>query len=196
MSRDVVYALSVLSGGIFFLGFVPYIRAILRGEAKPAKASWLIWASLDTVTLAGMYASNTVNGQIVAATCGSWIIVFLALKQGVSGWSRLDKACLAGAALGIALWIAFSSPLLAILVSMSVVFLGSFPTFKSVWDDPGRENLLTWSCFLTSCIFSLLAVPQWSLANAAQPVVFFATNSIVVLLLLVRRHQAALQSSK
>lgn len=74
--------LSVVAGLLFLAGFVPYIIAIVRGETKPAKASWVIWASLDTITLLGMYAENAVNGQIVGAMLGAWVVVVLAIKFG------------------------------------------------------------------------------------------------------------------
>src|SRR5581483_6426724 len=67
--------LSVLAGILFIVGFVPYIRAIVRKETKPAKASWIIWASLDSITIAGMYAKDAVNGQIVGACLGAWVVV-------------------------------------------------------------------------------------------------------------------------
>lgn len=180
---------SILSGIIFLAGFFPYIRAVLRGRAKPSKSSWIIWASLDTVALAGMCVSHTLNGQILAATCGSWMVVILALKHGIPGWSKLDKTCLVGALLGILLWIIFANPVLAILASMSVVFLGSMPTFRSVWEDPDRENLAAWVCYWISCIFSFLAIPRWTLAAAAQPMVFFAMDTIVLALLLRPKKQ-------
>lgn len=61
--------LSVVSGILFVTAFFPYIRAILAGKTKPAKASWIIWESLDCITLAGMYAKDAINGQIVGAVC-------------------------------------------------------------------------------------------------------------------------------
>lgn len=63
--------LSLLAGVLFVAGFVPYIRAIVRGQTKPAKASWIIWATLDTITIAGMYAKDAVNGQILGAVLGA-----------------------------------------------------------------------------------------------------------------------------
>ena len=180
---------SMLSGGVFLLGFFPYIWAVVHGKASPSKSSWIIWATLNTVMLAGMYASDTTNGQILAAAVGAWIVVFLALKRGTSVWSMLDKACLLGAVLGIVLWVTFASPVLAILSSAGVVFLGSIPTFKSAWEDPSRESLAAWSCYWISCIISLMEVSQWTLANATQPVVFFVMDSIVMFLLLRPRKQ-------
>src|SRR3990167_1688847 len=101
---------SIIAGVLFVTGFVPYIWAIFSGKTKPAKASWIIWGSLDSITLAGMVAKDAVNGQIIGAVMGVWIVVFLTLKYGTAGWTKLDKFCLAGAVLGIMLWQIFSSP--------------------------------------------------------------------------------------
>ncbi|MBI4992462.1 MAG: hypothetical protein HZB99_04575 [Candidatus Harrisonbacteria bacterium] len=181
-------ALSAVAGLLFIAAFVPYIRAILLGETKPAKSSWLIWASLDTITLAGMYAKDTVNGQILGAVIGAWVVVALALKYGTPGWTKLDKFCLAGAVLGIVLWQAFSNPVLGIMTSLSVVFLGSIPTFMSAWTDPSREDKLAWTIFWVSCVCAVIAIPQWTLADAAQPVTFFAIETIMMYILYVRPH--------
>ena len=76
---------SIVAGILFFVAFAPYIRAIVR-KSKAGKSILDIWASLDTITLAGMFAKHAVNGQIVRAILGAWIIVFLALKYGIPGF--------------------------------------------------------------------------------------------------------------
>lgn len=178
--------LSIIAGVLFIVAFVPYIRAILRGEAKPVKTSWLIWATLDSITIAGMYAEGTVNGQILGAVLGAWTVAVLALKYGTPGWTKLDKFCLVGAVLGIVLWQMFSNPVLGIITSLSVVFLGSIPTFSSAWKDPSREDRTAWTIFWLSCVPAVGAVPQWTLADAAQPVTFFAIESIMMYILYFR----------
>jgi len=183
--------LSVIAGLLFVAGFVPYIRAILRKETKPAKASWIIWASLDTITIAGMYAKESVNGQILGAIAGAWVIVALALKFGTPGWTKIDKFCLGGAVLGIALWQVFSNPVLGIMTSLSVVFLGSIPTFTSAWKDPSRENKLAWTIFWISCVCAVIAIPQWTMADAAQPLTFFAIETIMMYILFIRPRSQA-----
>lgn len=177
---------SVIAGLLAIAGFVPYIRAILRGETKPAKASWIIWAGLDTITIAGMYAKDALNGQIIGAVIGTWAVAVLVLKYGTPGWTRLDKFCLTGAALGIALWLLFGSPTLGIIISLGVIFIGSIPTFASAWKDPSRENKLTWAIFWVSCVFAGLAIPKWTLADAATPITFFTIETIMMYILYVR----------
>jgi len=183
--------LSILAGLLFVAAFVPYIRAILRKETKPAKASWLIWASLDTITLAGMFFKDTVNGQILGAVLGAWVVAVLALKYGTPGWTKLDKACLVGAVLGIVLWQVFNDPVFGIVTSLSVVFLGSIPTFTSAWKDPSRENKLAWTIFWVSCVCAVIAIPHRTLADAAQPITFFAIETIMMYILFVRPRSLA-----
>lgn len=175
--------LSALSGVLFLIGFVPYVLAIIRGHTKPAKMSWIIWGSLDFITLAGMYASHTVNGQILGACIGVLVVIAFALKYGVPGWSKLDKFCLGGAILGIALWQTFDSPVLGIITSAAVAFVGSIPTFVSAWNDPGREDKLAWTIFWISCVCAMFAIPQWTLADAVQPAMFFTIESIMMFIL-------------
>lgn len=177
---------SIVAGLLFLAAFVPYIRAIVRGDTKPAKASWIIWATLDSITIAGMFAKHTVNGQILGAVLGAWTVAFLAIKHGKPGWTKLDKFCLGGAVLGIVLWQVFSNPVLGIMTSLSVVFLGSFPTFASAWHNPAQEDRTAWTIFWLSCVAAMLAIPAWTLADAAQPITFTVIESTMVYILFLK----------
>ena len=177
------YIFSFIAGALYIVGFIPYIRAILHKQIKPAKTSWIIWASLDTITIAGMYAKDSINGQIIGAITGAWIVVIFVLKFGTPGWSKLDIFCLSGAIIGVTLWQLFDNPMFGIIISLVIVFLGSVPTFVSAWKNPSHEDKLTWTIFWFSCIFAMIAIPQWTLADAAQPLTFFIIESIMIYLL-------------
>ncbi len=178
--------LSFIAGLLVLVAFVPYILAILQKTTKPAKASWVIWGVLDTVTFAGMYAKGTVNGQIIGAVIGVWIVVVLAIMHGTPGWTKLDKLCLVGAAFAIVLWVVFKEANFGIGVAQVALFIGALPTFQSAWEDPARENKLAWTLFWLSCFCAVIAIPRWTFADAAQPITFFVIESIVVTILLVR----------
>lgn len=183
---DIKNVLSIVGGLVMVAGFVPYIKAIFRGTAKPSKASWLIWAILDSITLAAMYTEGATNGQIIGSVACAWVVTALSLRYGIPGWSKLDKFCLASAAIGITLWQALSSPLLALGISLTVVFLGSIPTFVSAWKDPSREDKLAWALFWVSCVLSVMAVPNWTMADVAQPMTFLVIESIMMYILFLR----------
>lgn len=172
-----------LSGLVFFTAFVPYIRAILKKETQPAKESWLIWASLDSITLAGMVAATTLNGQIIGAVVGAWAIAILSFRYGKKGWNRLDVFCIVGAITGIGLWWWYENPVLGIVVSNVIVFIAAFPTFKTAWKEPEKEDLVAWTMYFISCVLALFAIPAFTLGDIAQPLTFFVIESVMMILL-------------
>jgi len=186
-----VETVNVVAGIVFCTGFIPYALAILGRDvrfrkiepAKPAKMSWIIWASLDSITLVGMYFKHTVNGQILGAVLGAWMIVALAVKFGTSGWTKLDKWCLSGAIIGIVLWKVSGEANFGIVMCNLIVFLASFPTFKSAWNNPANEDKLAWTIFWISCVLAVIAIPQWTLEDAMQPVTFFVVETIMMYIL-------------
>jgi hypothetical protein len=186
--------LSLISGVIFFLALIPYALAIVGRDWQwrkvkpiaPSTTSWIIWGSLDFITLAGMYVENAVNGQIIGACIGVTVVIGLVLKYGTPGWTRLDKFTLAGAVLGILLWKLFDSPVLGIITSNIVGFAGSIPTFVSAWRKPENENGLAWTMLWVSCVLAVIAIPHWTLADAAQPLTFFVIETIMMGILFIR----------
>jgi len=177
---------SIIAGILFLVGFIPYIRAILKRVAQPSKASWIIWTALDLVVIAGMWSKHSLNGQILGAFTGSVVTVVLALKYGKPGWTWLDKLCLVGGALGIVLWKVFDDANFGIVVSMAIVMLGTIPTIVSAWKNPANEDRTAWTFFFVSCLFALSAIPAWTLADALQPLVYFMGESIMMFILYYR----------
>lgn len=136
----------------------------------------------------GMYFENSLNGQIIGATLGVWVVVIFALKYGTSGWTGLDKFCLGCAFVGIVLWQVFSNPIIGIIMSLIVGIIGSIPTFVSAWKDPSKEDKVAWTLFWISCIFTTVAIPMYDMANAAQPLSYLAIECTMMYLLFIRSH--------
>jgi hypothetical protein len=168
------------------LGFVPYIRAVLRKEAQPQKSSWAAWGILNGITLAGMYVKGAATVQMGAITLGSWIVLALSFKYGKPGWSKLDKLCLGGAVLAIVLWKWFNDSDFGIIVSLVGLFVSGLPTWESAWKTPWKENRTAWILFAFSSLFALLMVRKFTMASAAQPIEFLLNQTVMVILLLTR----------
>jgi len=191
---------NVLAGFVFVLAFVPYIIATVRKDTdeSPIWTTWLIWATLDSITLTGVYQEKAVdhltvidtlgavNGSLLGAVVGAWIVTVLSVIYGKSRWTLLEKFCLAGAGLGIYLLFVLDNPTIAIAVSLSVVFIGSIPTINSARKDPTKENKLAWTMYWVACICGLIAIPAMTVEDAAQPITFFAVESIMMYTLFVR----------
>ncbi len=184
-------AFAALSGILFLVAYIPYIRGVLNGSKHPMKSSWFIWALLDSITFFGMLVQHAVNPQIAASVLGCWTVFLLTLKYGKPGLNRLDIACLAGAALGIGLWIAFDSPRLGLMMSLAVTFLGSLPTFASAWKDARDESRPAWILFGLSSISATAAIPARTFKDAGQPIVFLLISVVMVAILFAPHRQRA-----
>lgn len=203
---SIKHILGLSSGVLGILAFFPYIATILKGRTKPAKASWLIFAGLDVIVLAGMLAKGSANPQMIGVTFGALIVAVLALRNGAKGWNNRDKFCLAGSVAVIAVWLALSNVKLpgnldafsvGLGLSLLVGFIGSIPTFVASYETPEFENRLSWTMFWCSSLLATVSVPVWTFAHYAQPVVFLLNHSIIVGFLWTRpRRSAALATEK
>lgn len=189
---------SVIAGILFALAFLPYILAIFgrgisfkkkriisREKTKPQKSTWIIWATLDSIILIGMLSKRAINGQIVAAVICAWLVARLAVKHGKPGWSRLDKFCISGAVFGIILSLIFGDAIPGITASCLVLFIGSFPTFVSAWRKPSDEDKTAWTMYWISCVFAMMAIPKSTFQDIAQPITFFAIETIMMYILYI-----------
>lgn len=180
-------ALSVLAGLLFLAAFVPYIQAIIKGQTKPAKTSWLIWATLDTIILFSLVSKHALNGQILGAVAGAWIVTYLAFRFGRAGWQKLDVFCLAGSVLGLILWAVTRQPVVALSISVVILLIGAVPTIVNAWRNPSRENKLAWTLYWLSCVCAILAIKEWTFVNAAQQVAFTIIDTIMITILIFKK---------
>ncbi len=167
-------------------GYVPYIVSILKGVTVPSKASWLIWACMDSILLYGMIMRHAVNGQILGTVFVIWVVVVLSLGYGRPGWTLTDKVCLVASAISLILVLRNPTWSIALLSLMS--FVGAIPTFRSAWDDPSKEDKLTWIFFWISCVLTIISVPIWDVSSGAQPISFFIVQTTMVCILLFRKN--------
>ena len=187
-----------LAGLLYAIGFVPYILSIwwtrelpagAIGKTVPEKASWTVWAIIDTILFFGMLARNSVNGQIIAASIGIWATVIFAMKFGRPGWKPRDKWCLSISLFGLILWQLFSNPEIGILVGLAAGCIAAWPTFEEAWKHPGSEPFLSklgWITFAVGSVVALFAVPKWDIANAAIPIVFALIDIPATLIICLR----------
>lgn len=184
MTLKVIF--SVISGLIFIFAFIPYIQAILRRDAVPRKATWLVWAVGDIIVLTGMLSKHTVSGLMIGATLGATIVFLLSLKYGEKGWGVRDKVCLFLSGLAITLWIDFNNSNLGIALSLVGLAIAAWPTYCSAWQKPENEDSRAWILFNVSNVFGILAIPSLTFANIAPPLAFVAIDVPMLFLLFVR----------
>lgn len=180
--------LGELAGMISLLAYCVYIFAMLKGKARPNRATWWIWSVVGCILAASYYFSGAraTMWVPVSNTVGPLIIALISLKYGEGGWSVFDRRCLAGAAFGLVLWWIFSSALLALLANLFIDFMGALPTIRKTYFDPSGENRLGWMLFLTANTLNLVAVNSWNLAIVIYPTYLFLLSGTIMTMILLR----------
>lgn len=168
-----------------FVGLIPYIRSILRGETKPNRASWFIWLIINCSLVASYHSSGatTTIWLNLAYVITTSTIFILSLKYGVGGYTKLDISCLVGAGAGLYLWWLTKNPLTALYLNVFVDALGFIPTIKKAYLQPKTENKLSWNISTLSNALNVTALTSWQFKIALFPVYNFIFNAIVALLL-------------
>jgi hypothetical protein len=188
--------LSWLGCLIMCLGYIPYWITIIRKErpgrkkTTPTISSWVIWAALDTVLIVSMISEGTLTGQMIGATVGSTLTLFITLRYGEMKWKKFDLYCLAGGGIGILFWVLLNDPAACIIINLIVVSAAGLRTMISAWGDPYSENLPGWTLWFLACLPALAAemiAPHWGWMDIAQPATFLATESTMVIILILRR---------
>jgi hypothetical protein len=190
--------IGVIAGFLSFLCFVPYIITIFQRKTRPNRASWWIWATNGLILSASYYsagASNTI-WALICAVIAQFIIALLSLKYGEGGWNRFDRVCMFGAGTSLLLWWQFSSPVIAIILTIIIDFFGALPTLKKSYYEPEKEDLLTWILYVIASLLNILAIENWSFTILIPPLYVFFINTTIVTLLLRSRVQMQLNYYK
>jgi hypothetical protein len=187
--NDLKALFGIIAGVISVVCFIPYIITTIKGTTRPNIATWSTWLILSVVISASYYSAGAINTLWVplCSVIGQSIIVFLALKRGEGGWNKFDKLCLFFVGVSLAFWWHFNSPMIALVMSLIVDFFGILPTIKKSYAEPESENLLTWSLYLLTSMFLILAIETWSFALASFPIYMFVINLTIVSLLLRKK---------
>ncbi len=180
-----------LLGGVFSLmGYVPYARSIIKGEAEPERARWLIIALSNMLILLSYFVlgARTTIWVPAAYALGTSIIAVLSLVYGRSGWGLIEKYALVIAIIGAIRWVLFDNVFLALILTMTVGFLSYAKVFRNLISDNGqpseREDVVEWSMFFLGSVLNLIAVSSWSYQIATLPILIFIMNGAVLAVVL------------
>jgi pimeloyl-ACP methyl ester carboxylesterase len=180
--------IGMTSGAVALASFVPYIRSILRGQTRPNRASWIIWAFAEIITTATYAASGAGDTLWIAAgySLGTVTVASLSLRYGEGGASPIDVMCLMGASIALIPWLVLDQAELALYMIIFVDVLAVFPTLKKAITDPDSEDKTYWSLSFLAAVINLFAINRWAPEIAAFPIYCFLGAGAIVLALYSR----------
>ena len=181
-----------LLGALLAIGsVVPYLIDIIKRKTRPNIVSWITWTILTAIATAAAFAAHEPRSAILtlATSLGTLSVVLLGLKYGIAKFTLFDGICQTAAIIGLILWFVFNSPLIALVASLGVDFIGLLPTLRHSWLKPGEETWQAFGIAFFASAFTIASIKTFTVTGLLFPVYLtLADGSLALMLIYRRRH--------
>lgn len=190
MNSEIKLLFSLVAIALTFIAFVPYIAAIIKGNARPHVFSWVIWGMTTTIVF---FAQREAHGGIGAWPIGisgsiTIVIAMLAFNQRADiSITALDWLFFIVALASLCFWYFTDEPLWTVILLTTVDLLGFGPTIRKAYHQPYQESLSFFSMFMLRNICALLALEQYSVTTALFPAAVAAACVLLLGMIVYRR---------
>lgn len=175
-----------IAGMLALGGYIPYIIAILRGQTKPNRATWLIWTIVGGLLAVSYIAAGENSKSIwlpIGYFVGPFFTALLSIRYGYSAWSKLDSICVLLALLSLIPWLLTHNPITTLAINVFIDLLGAVPTLVKTYREPETEDLTAWFIFFVANTLQLFAIETWNLTALYPLYLFFLAGSLTILIL-------------
>lgn len=186
--------LSAVAIALTFAAFVPYIRAIVRGAARPHVFSWVIWGTTTFVVFLAQLEGKGGVGAWPVGISGSITILIACLayvKRADIKITTTDWLFFVAAVSSLPLWYLTSDPMWAVVILTIVDVLGFGPTVRKAYSFPHSESLLFFALFAARNILVVMALENYSVTTVLFPAVIAAACVSLTAVVTVRRRALA-----
>jgi len=184
--------LGLVATFLVLVGYIPYLRDIIKGKTKPHIYSWFLWSFVTLIAFALQISGGAGSGAFVtlaaAIMCIAVIVLGFVYKARVE-IVKTDTVFLVLAFIALGMWLIAKQPVLSTILTALIEMLGFAPTIRKTWNRPYSETLSFY--YLNSFRFGLavIALQRYSIITALYPAVWLIANSLFALMLNLRRRQ-------
>lgn len=171
--------------GLF--GSFCYLIATIKGQAKPNKITWFIWALAPLIAFAAQIKQGIglVSLMTLAAGIGPLLIFTSSFFSPKAFWkiTKFDLLCGIFSFVGLILWGITKEANLAIIFSIISDGLAATPTVVKSYQFPETENDQSYLFGMLGAIMTLFTIKQWNFATSAFPL-YIALVCLLIFLLI------------
>jgi len=187
---DIKIALGTLAVVIGLLGYVFYIRGILKGEVKPHAFTWSVWGILTSIAFVAQVIDGGGPGAWV--TGATAFMSFIFAMVGLGATSRIyikknDWILFVFTLLAIPVWFVTENPLWAVIIITIIDAVAFAPTFRKAFHHPETENVWTYLFSGTKFVFGIVALESLTLTTILYPASLVLANGAFVAMVLWRK---------
>lgn len=184
---EILGALAVVIG---LLGYVFYIRGIIKGEVKPHAFTWFVWGLLTSIGFFAQVVDGGGPGTWVTGMTALMSFGFASVGLGASSRVYIEKAdwmFFIFALITIPVWYFTGSPLWSVIIITVVDAVAFAPTFRKAYFHPQTENVYTYLLSGIKFIFGIAALGALTWTTVLYPASLVIANGLFVAMVFYRR---------
>jgi len=184
--KTIIGAITVVLGVV---GYIPYLRNVLKGTTKPHVYTWFVWGSMTLIIFALQISDNAGPGAWVTLVTAilSLTIFALGIRQGDKDITKSDTLSFVAAIFALGLWLFAEQPVATTVLLVTVGMFGFIPTIRKSWNKPYTETISTYAINSFRQGLSFFALTNYSILTWLFPITWSIANGLFVLFLIIRR---------
>lgn len=172
---------------IAFLGGLKYLIETIKGNAKPNKVTWFLWALAPLIAFAAELKQGVgIQAWMTFIVGFNPLLVFVASffnKKAYWKLTRFDLICGSFALVGIILWYITKIGNIAIVFSILADGLAALPTIVKSYRYPETEDYFIYLGSAINAGLALLTITVWNFANFGFPLYILIVCLILFVLI-------------
>lgn len=176
--------LVIVGAALSLIACFSYIRSMFRGEAKPNRVSWFMWAIAPLIATAAGLASGVTWAVLPVFMSGfSPLLIFLFSFVSKKAYWKLelfDYICGACSIIALVLWAITKNADIAIVFAIISDGAAAIPTIVKSWTNPETENMFPFLAGLFGAVTAFFVIQIWAFSSYAFPAYLVMVNIILL----------------
>jgi hypothetical protein len=151
-------------------GAFAYLLDTIKGEVRPNRVSFLLWAIAPMIAFAAQIKQGVGLESLMTFSTGFLpLLTFIASfvnKQAKWKLTKFDLACGFLSLIGLVLWLITKVGNVAIFFSIVADGLAALPTLVKAYRYPETEIAWPWLATVIGVVLTLLTLKEWTFANS------------------------------
>lgn len=173
-----------------FLGYIPYIRDILKNKTTPHIYSWFLWGFVTALAFALQMVDHAGPGAYVtlaaAFLCGV-VLILSVVRKGGKDIKPIDGVFITLAFISLGFWLVAKQPVVSAILTTVTDLLGFMPTIRKTWNKPWSETLSFYWANTFRFGLAMFALNRYTIMTAFYPIAWLLANGSFAVMLMVRR---------
>lgn len=188
---DIKNIVGVSAVVLVFIGYIPYLRDLIKGKTVPHVYSWFLWGFVTAIVFALQIANGAGIGAFVTLAAALMCVVVIAFSfvkhKGKMDITWIDTVFLILAFISLGAWLIAKQPIISAILATITDLLGFVPTIRKSWNKPFTETLSLYSLNTFRFALAAISLQYYSITTTLYPVSWFIANGLFALMLMYRR---------